>query len=100
HVFRLEEELTLAFYHCHIDAQANQERILAYLLPLRLLKGHLPSDELMQRFPVLSQVFSPFSDCHPLMLTVERARELCFEGSLSSSERRNRWSSGLVCKLT
>ncbi|KAE9387105.1 hypothetical protein BT96DRAFT_867565 [Gymnopus androsaceus JB14] len=99
---KAEEELTLAFYQCHVDAQANQERILAYLLPLRLLKGHLPSDELMQRFPVLSQVFSPFVTAirmgdiasferaletwEPklvelsLMLTVERARELCLRG--------------------
>ncbi|KAJ4472841.1 hypothetical protein C8J55DRAFT_519790 [Lentinula edodes] len=99
---KAEEELTLAFYHCHVGAHANQERILAYLLPLRLLKGHLPSDELMKRFPVLSEMYTPFVAAIrlgdiaafdraleewesklvdlSLMLTVERARELCLRG--------------------
>ncbi|GAW06443.1 cop9 signalosome complex subunit 12 [Lentinula edodes] len=99
---KAEEELTLAFYHCHTGAHANQERILAYLLPLRLLKGHLPSDELMKRFPVLSEMYTPFVTAIrlgdiaafdraleewesklvdlSLMLTVERARELCLRG--------------------
>ncbi|KAJ3736189.1 hypothetical protein DFJ43DRAFT_707720 [Lentinula guzmanii] len=99
---KAEQELTLAFYHCHVGAQANQERILAYLLPLRLLRGHLPSDELMKRFPVLSEMFTPFVNAIRLgdiaafdralerwesklvdlnlMLTVEKARELCLRG--------------------
>ncbi|KIK64846.1 hypothetical protein GYMLUDRAFT_160775 [Collybiopsis luxurians FD-317 M1] len=99
---KAEEELTLAFYQCHLDANTNQERILAYLLPLRLLKGHLPSDELMQRFPVLAEIFTPFIRAIRLgdiaafdraleswesrlvelnlMLTMERARELCLRG--------------------
>ena len=37
-------------------------RILTYLIPLRLLRGHLPSRELLERFPVLSEVYSPFID--------------------------------------
>jgi len=99
---KAEQELTLAFYHCHLEAHTNQERILAYLLSLRLLKGHLPSDELMERFPALSELFSPFVNAIRtgditafdralegresklvdlnLMLTVERARELCLRG--------------------
>ncbi|PPQ67594.1 LOW QUALITY PROTEIN: hypothetical protein CVT25_012088 [Psilocybe cyanescens] len=94
-----EEELTLAFYNCHIDAHANQERILAYLIPLRILKGHLPSAELTKRFPVLDEIFSPFiiaikkgdlkaydqalKDWEArllelnLWLSLEKARELC-----------------------
>ncbi|KAF8914310.1 hypothetical protein CPB84DRAFT_1833013 [Gymnopilus junonius] len=94
-----EEELTLAFYNCHVDAHANQERILAYLIPLRILKGHLPTRELMQRFPVLDEIFSPFIAAirqgDPkaydqalekwetrllelnLWLSLEKARELC-----------------------
>ncbi|KAJ3760837.1 hypothetical protein EV360DRAFT_39001 [Lentinula raphanica] len=99
---KAEQELTLAFYNCHLEAHANQERILAYLLPLRLLRGHLPSEELMNRFPVLSEMFTPFVNAIRigdiaafdralerwesklvdlnLMLTVERARELCMRG--------------------
>ncbi|ESK89361.1 cop9 signalosome complex subunit 12 [Moniliophthora roreri MCA 2997] len=97
-----EEELTQAFYQCHIEAQANQERILVYLLPLRILKGHLPSDELLQRFPLTRELFTPFVTAIRngdiaafdralensesklvelnLLLTVEKAREVCLRG--------------------
>ncbi|KAJ7584344.1 hypothetical protein C8J56DRAFT_1053796 [Mycena floridula] len=97
-----EQELTLAFYNCHVDAHSNQERILTYLLPLRILKGHLPSQELMDRFPVIQEIFAPFIiaikqgdiagfdraldkweqklvDLN-LWLTLEKARELCLRG--------------------
>ncbi|KAF8638574.1 hypothetical protein AX17_002116 [Amanita inopinata Kibby_2008] len=99
---KAEEELTLAFYHCHTDAHSNQERTLAYLIPLRMLKGHLPSEELLQRFPVLRDLFGPFitairrGDVSAydraldsrerrllelnLWLTLEKARELCMRG--------------------
>lgn len=97
-----EQELTLAFYHCHTGSHSNQERILTYLLPLRILKGHLPSAELMQRFPVLQELFAPFISAIRLgdiaaydralekwerrllelnlWLTLEKARELCLRG--------------------
>lgn len=77
-------------------------RILAYLIPLRILKGHLPSAELMGRFPVLDEIFSPFvtairkGDLEAydealekwesrllelnLWLSLEKARELCLRG--------------------
>ncbi|KAJ7673193.1 hypothetical protein DFH06DRAFT_1081970 [Mycena polygramma] len=96
---KAEQELTLAFYHCHVDAYENQVRILAYLIPLRILRGHLPSDELMYRFPILADVFAPFVTAIRtgdiaafdsalelrearlielnLLLTLEKARELC-----------------------
>lgn len=35
-------------------------RILTFLIPLRILRGHLPSRELMQRFPVLDELYAPF----------------------------------------
>ncbi|KAK0444457.1 hypothetical protein EV421DRAFT_1709267 [Armillaria borealis] len=97
-----EEELTLAFYQCHTGAQSNQERILTYLLPLRILKGYLPSQELMDRFPTLKELYHPFItairtgdissydralDHHEktlldlnLWITLEKARELCLRG--------------------
>jgi len=99
---KAEQELTLAFYNCHVGVHSNQERILTYLLPLRILKGHLPSDELMQRFPVLHEIYSPFISAirHGdiaafdraleererrlvdlnLWLTLEKAREICMRG--------------------
>ncbi|TFK94260.1 COP9 signalosome complex subunit 12 [Polyporus arcularius HHB13444] len=99
---KAEQELTLAFYNCHIDAHSNQERILTYLIPLRMFRGHLPSRELLQRFPVLEDLYTPFitairtGDIRSydatldrferrlvdlnLWLTLDRARELCIRG--------------------
>ncbi|KAI0092410.1 hypothetical protein BDY19DRAFT_883602 [Irpex rosettiformis] len=111
-----EQELTLAFYTCHIAAKRNQERILIYLIPLRILRGHLPSRELLDRFPNLDKLFSPFVSAIRkgdlsafdavlekserrlvelnLLLTVERARELCmrvlFRRVWVVSEKSNR----------
>ncbi|KAK7470200.1 COP9 signalosome (CSN) subunit [Stygiomarasmius scandens] len=113
---KAEEQLTMAFYQCHIEAQANQERILTYLLPLRLLKGHLPSNELLSRFPVIRELFWPFISAIRkgdvaafdraletwekkllelnLWLTLEKAREICLRGlfrkiyAVSSSSSR------------
>ncbi|EMD40529.1 hypothetical protein CERSUDRAFT_111125 [Gelatoporia subvermispora B] len=97
-----EQELTLAFYNCHTGARRNQQRILIYLLPLRVLRGHLPSAELLKRFPVLEDLYTPFLSAIRsgnikaydsalekferrlvelnLWLTLERARELCIRG--------------------
>jgi hypothetical protein len=77
-------------------------RILTYLLPLRILRGHLPSQELIHRFPVLNELFAPFITAIRtgdisgyeaaldkwerrlvelnLWLTLEKARELCLRG--------------------
>ena len=77
-------------------------RILTYLIPLRLFRGHLPSRELLERFPVLDDLYSPFiaairkGDIRSydatldqyerrlvdlnLYLTLEKARELCIRG--------------------
>jgi len=99
---KAEQELTLAFYNCHIQAHSNQERVLTCLIPLRILRGHLPSRVLLDRFPVLDELFSPFVTAirigditaydtaldrweHRLVelnlwLTIEKARELCIRG--------------------
>ncbi|KAF8834562.1 hypothetical protein BDN67DRAFT_975921 [Paxillus ammoniavirescens] len=99
---KAEQELTLAFYNCHIEAHRNQERILTCLIPLRILRGHLPSRVLMERFPVLDELFSPFIAAIRIgdistydaaldrwerrlvelnvWITIEKARELCMRG--------------------
>ncbi|KAF8549697.1 hypothetical protein OG21DRAFT_1599065 [Imleria badia] len=99
---KAEQELTLAFYNCHIQAHRNQERILTCLIPLRILRGHLPSRILLDRFPVLDELFSPFITAIRtgditaydtaldhwerrlvelnLWITIEKARELCIRG--------------------
>ncbi|KAI0053718.1 hypothetical protein FA95DRAFT_1552221 [Auriscalpium vulgare] len=79
---KAEPELTFAFYNCHIDAHNNHERILTYLIPLRFLRGHLPSRELLDRFPVLDQLYMPF-------ITALRKGDIKgFDAALDRSERR------------
>ncbi len=75
---------------------------MTYLIPLRMFRGHLPSRELLDRFPVLDNLYSPFvaairtGDIQSydaslerserrlvdlnLWLTLEKARELCIRG--------------------
>ena len=38
-----EENLEYALVHCHKDAVANKRRILRYLVPVKLLRGRLPT---------------------------------------------------------
>ncbi|KAH9002215.1 hypothetical protein EDB86DRAFT_3124088 [Lactarius hatsudake] len=113
-----EQELTFAFYNCHLEARSNQERILTYLIPLRILRGHLPTTDLLKRFPVLDELYMPFisairkGDIHGfdtaldkserrlidlnIWLTLEKAREICIRGLFRRvwvvSEKTNRIS--------
>ena len=113
-----ESELSFAFQHCHRYAYRNQEsvaiffealkaitdladlrRILAYLIPLRLLRGVLPSARLLDNYSRLSSLYKPFVTAYRIgdlkryddallslrgklvrrgsFLVVERAREGC-----------------------
>lgn len=85
----------------HITDQAIR-RILAYLIPLRILRGHLPSRELLHRFPLVAEIYNPFIDALKksdikeydsaiykwekrlldlnVGLVIERARELVMRG--------------------
>ncbi|KAN0126748.1 hypothetical protein V8E52_000388 [Russula decolorans] len=111
-----EQELTFAFYNCHLEARNNQERILTYLIPLRILRGHLPSTELLSRFPDLDELYTPFISAIRkgdiqgfdsaldkferrlidlnIWLTLEKAREICIRGLFRRvwvvSEKSNR----------
>lgn len=55
-----EEDLTFAFHKCHYTDRRNQERILTYLIPLRLLQGQVVSQTILSRFPVLDALYGPF----------------------------------------
>ncbi|KAI0068538.1 hypothetical protein BV25DRAFT_1866536 [Artomyces pyxidatus] len=77
-----EQELTLAFYTCLVSAHNNRERILTYLIPLRILRGHLPSRELLEQFPVLDQLYSPF------VQALRKGDIKGFDAALDASERR------------
>jgi hypothetical protein len=45
-----EENLEYAFVHCHVRAVANKKRILNYLIPVKLVRGRLPSQKLMEKY--------------------------------------------------
>lgn len=88
--------------HFTFELTRTTRRILTFLIPLRILRGHLPSRDLMQRFPVLDELYAPFISAIRtgdiaaydvalskwesrlvelnLWLTLERARELCIRG--------------------
>ena len=77
-------------------------RILTYLIPLRILRGHLPTADLLKRFPGLDELYSPFISAIRkgdiqgfdtaldkserrlvdlnIWLTLEKAREICIRG--------------------
>ncbi|KAK8847395.1 hypothetical protein IAR55_005253 [Kwoniella newhampshirensis] len=57
---KADEELSWAFTHCPANAVRNQELILTYLIPLRLLHGILPSKHLLSLHPRLNELFTPF----------------------------------------
>lgn len=79
-----------------------RRRILTHLVPLRILKGHLPNAGLLIRFPVLNELYAPFVNAirsgdvsaydraletkenilvaMDLWLVMERAREVCLRG--------------------
>ncbi|RKP05177.1 hypothetical protein THASP1DRAFT_35380 [Thamnocephalis sphaerospora] len=59
---KAETELALALRHCKRDAATHKERILKFLIPLRLLRGILPSRQLLQQYPRIAAVYAPFID--------------------------------------
>uniref|UniRef100_A0A7S0WIJ5 PCI domain-containing protein n=1 Tax=Chlamydomonas leiostraca TaxID=1034604 RepID=A0A7S0WIJ5_9CHLO len=45
-----DEDLSYAFAQCHPAAYGNRRRILTYLVPIKMLLGVLPSDDLLQKY--------------------------------------------------
>ncbi|KZT62121.1 hypothetical protein CALCODRAFT_549038 [Calocera cornea HHB12733] len=96
---KAERGFVSTFYSCPMRARRNKELALNYLIPIRLLKGILPSRKLLNRFPNLEMLYRPFGDAirkgdikefdarlawaetrlveAGVYLTVERAREVC-----------------------
>jgi len=59
-----ERNLTEAWELCHKSAYKNQQLILTYLIPCRLLTSHkLPTPELLSPYPRLQALFSPIAAC-------------------------------------
>ncbi|XP_012678747.1 PCI domain-containing protein 2 [Clupea harengus] len=52
--FKLAEAyLSFAFQHCHRSCQRNKRLILIYLLPVKMLLGHMPSPSLLQKYDLM-----------------------------------------------
>ncbi|XP_036105528.1 PCI domain-containing protein 2 isoform X6 [Molossus molossus] len=48
-----EEYLSFAFEHCHRLSQKNKRMILIYLLPVKMLLGHMPTIELLKKYHLM-----------------------------------------------
>ncbi|CAG2175819.1 unnamed protein product, partial [Oppiella nova] len=54
---KAEELLAFAFNKCHPEAHKNHRLILIYLIPVKMLLGHMPSDHLLDKYRL--QEFAP-----------------------------------------
>mmetsp|Transcript_5687 Transcript_5687/g.7999 ORF Transcript_5687/g.7999 Transcript_5687/m.7999 type:complete len:400 (-) Transcript_5687:63-1262(-) len=53
-----EQNLDYAFQHCHKDAVVNKKKVLKYLIPIKLLRGRLPTIKLLEKYELVE--FIPF----------------------------------------
>eukprot|EP00584_Thalassiosira_punctigera_P026439 CAMPEP_0172577488 /NCGR_PEP_ID=MMETSP1067-20121228/138258_1 /TAXON_ID=265564 ORGANISM="Thalassiosira punctigera, Strain Tpunct2005C2" /NCGR_SAMPLE_ID=MMETSP1067 /ASSEMBLY_ACC=CAM_ASM_000444 /LENGTH=412 /DNA_ID=CAMNT_0013370175 /DNA_START=1078 /DNA_END=2316 /DNA_ORIENTATION=- len=55
-----EQNFDYALRHCHHSAVANKKRILNYLVPVKLLRGRLPTSKLLEKYSL--HEFVPLSN--------------------------------------
>ncbi|XP_056320185.1 PCI domain-containing protein 2 [Danio aesculapii] len=48
-----EECLSFSFTHCHRSCQRNKRLILIYLLPVKMLLGHMPTPQLLKKYDLM-----------------------------------------------
>ena len=48
-----EEYLSYAFEHCHKSSLANKRQILTYLIPVKMLLGHMPTLGVLQKYDLM-----------------------------------------------
>ncbi|KAJ0004623.1 hypothetical protein NQD34_010837 [Periophthalmus magnuspinnatus] len=48
-----EEYLSYSFDHCHRSSQKNKRMILIYLLPVKMLLGHMPTLQLLRKYDLM-----------------------------------------------
>ncbi|KAJ0067281.1 hypothetical protein NL108_015822 [Boleophthalmus pectinirostris] len=48
-----EEYLSYSFDHCHRSSQKNKRMILIYLLPVKMLLGHMPTLQLLKKYDLM-----------------------------------------------
>ena len=49
-----EEYLSFAFEHCHKSSKVNKRQILTYLIPVKMLLGHMPTSGVLQKYDLES----------------------------------------------
>ncbi|ORY12396.1 hypothetical protein BCR34DRAFT_600617 [Clohesyomyces aquaticus] len=76
-----ETLLTEAWRICNIKAAKNQELILTYLIPCRLVAKHeVPNQQLLARFPGLQERFGPLVAC------IKQGNLAGFDSALTAGE--------------
>ncbi|KAM4862284.1 PCI domain-containing protein 2 isoform X2 [Urocitellus parryii] len=75
-----EEYLSFAFEHCHRSSQKNKRMILIYLLPVKMLLGHMPTVELLRKYHLMqfADVTRAVSEGNLLLLNEALARHETF----------------------
>ena len=77
---KAENELNLAFKECTKHHLKNKELILQTLLPVKLMKGMLPTKTLLSMFPQSRQIYSQ------LAIAVKKGDVKSFNIALTNSE--------------
>ncbi len=73
-----EENLNYAFQHCHKDAVGNKKRILNYLIPVKMLRGRLPTEALLQKYQLVEYI--------PLVISIRRGDLRTFHKTLATHQ--------------
>lgn len=75
-----EEVLSFAFVHCHRSSQKNKRMILIYLLPVKMLLGHMPTIQLLRKYDLMqfSEVTKAVSEGNLLLLNDALAKHETF----------------------
>ncbi|XP_030057380.1 LOW QUALITY PROTEIN: PCI domain-containing protein 2 [Microcaecilia unicolor] len=75
-----EEYLSFAFVHCHPSSQKNKRMILIYLLPVKMLLGHMPTIQLLKKYDLMqfAEVTKSVSEGNLLLLNAALAKHETF----------------------
>uniref|UniRef100_A0A0K2SYY5 PCI domain-containing protein 2 homolog n=3 Tax=Lepeophtheirus salmonis TaxID=72036 RepID=A0A0K2SYY5_LEPSM len=74
-----EKYLSYAFERCHIDSSFNKRAILIYLIPVKMLLGHMPSMDLLKKYNLL--------EFREVVLAVKEGNLLRLNAALEANEK-------------
>jgi 5-methylcytosine-specific restriction endonuclease McrA len=73
-----EENLSFALQHCHKDAVGNKKRILNYLIPVKLMRGRLPSTKILEKYNLVEYI--------PFVIAIRRGDLRTFHKTLQENQ--------------